>query len=370
VQLTRLRVFNYRNFREEEIQLSPGTSLFLGRNGQGKTNLLEAIYLLGYGKSFRTATPKDCIRHGENESRVQGSVKQGELVRELQVSISRSGKRLYLHGKEEPLDAFVGNLHLLAFTGEHLSVVRGGPGERRAFLDRAMVMLYPSHLRHLTSYSRALKQRNRVLSGAREKRRAPDEGFLSSWEETLVQDGSKIISNRMSYTERMKEELPIGLFGAEQLEAKYVSTIVRAPATLDAITSAFREKLMRVRDADLRMGFTTVGPHRDELRLVIEGKPLAGFGSAGQQRSALISMYIAQMEIHRRAHSFYPVFLVDDVEAELDEGRLQTFLSYLAERTQTFLTTAKETMDPWMPSGLRRFEVSAGTVRPVTESTH
>ncbi len=370
MQLTGLRVFNYRNFREEEIQLSPGISLFLGRNGQGKTNLLEAIYLLGYGKSFRTSTPKDCIRYGESESRVEGSVRQGELVRELQVFISRSGKRLFVHGKEARIDAFVGNFHLLAFTGEHLNVIRGGPGDRRAFLDRAMVMLYPSHLRHLTSYSRALKQRNRVLAAAREKRCAPDEGFLSSWEETLVQDGSRIISNRMSYVERMKEELPRGLFGAEQLDARYVSTIVHESATLDRIASFFRDKLLQSRDTDLRMGFTTAGPHRDDLRLHIEGKPLAGFGSAGQQRSALISMYIAQIEIHRREHSFYPVFLVDDVEAELDEGRLRTFLSYLAERTQTFLTTAKESMVPWMPGELRRFEVSAGTIRAATESSH
>ncbi len=367
MQLTRLRVFNYRNFGEEEIELSPGTSLFLGRNGQGKTNLLEAIYLLGYGKSFRTSTPKDCIRHGEKECRVEGSVSQGRLVRELQVCISGSGKRLFLHGKEEPIDSFVGNLQLLAFTGEHLKVIRGTPGDRRAFLDRAMVMLYPSHLQHLTSYSRALKQRNRVLAAAREKRCAPDEGFLSSWEETLVRDGARIIANRMTYAERMRAELPAGLFAAERLEANYVSTVGREPATVDAIASGFRERLAQVRDTDLRIGFTTVGPHRDELKLLLGGKSLADFGSAGQQRSALISLYIAQMEIHRKAHSFYPVFLVDDVEAELDEGRLRTFLSYLAERTQTFLTTAKESMMPWMPAGFRRFEVSGGSVRSITE---
>jgi len=146
MQITRLRLFSYRNIEELELFPSPGTNLLSGGNAQGKTNILEAIYLLGYGKSFRTAIPKDCIQHGRPECRIEGVVEHGELARDLKISINTEGKKLFLLGKPVPLEDFVGNLHLLAFTHEHLNVVRGGPGDRRAFLDRAMVTLYPGHV--------------------------------------------------------------------------------------------------------------------------------------------------------------------------------------------------------------------------------
>jgi DNA replication and repair protein RecF len=362
VQLNSLRVFNYRNFTEEMVLLSPGTNLFFGRNGQGKTNLLEAVYLLGYGKSFRTAAPKECIRHGEKECRVEGHMQHGALGRDLGVAISASEKKLFLHGKAVPIDQFVGNLHLLAFAGEHLAVVRAGPGDRRSFLDRAMVTIFPSHVRLLASYGRALKQRNKILSQASEGN-SVDEAFLSSWEESLVQEGARITANRMRYVEMMKSELPEGLFGAENLKLKYLCASVREPAPAEDLIPLLRERIKQARPTDLRMGFTTVGPHRDELKLYVNGKSLADFGSAGQQRSALLSLYFAQMEIHRKNHGFYPLFLVDDVEAELDEQRLASFLTYLAERTQTFLTTAKQSWIPLIPGPIRKFEISAGTAQ-------
>ncbi len=362
MRLTRLRVYNYRNFREEETLLSPGTNLLLGRNGQGKTNLLEAIYILGYGKSFRTSTPRDCILHGESVCRVEGTVEHGSLERDLQVEISLAEKKLLLRGREVPIDEFVGNLHLLAFTNDHLAVVRGAPSHRRAFLDRAMATLYPTHLRNLASYGRALKQRNRVLASQRGGRAGLDEEYLQSWEETLVRDGARILWNRMTYVARIKEELPQGLFGDDSLKLRYLSNVSRDLGGSDELERRFREKLREVRSADLQMGFTTAGPHRDDLKLFVNGKSLAEFGSAGQQRSALLSLYFSQMEIHRKCHGFYPLFLVDDVEAELDEARLRTFLSYLSERTQTFLTTAKEGMIPAIGGDVRRFEIMSGTI--------
>lgn len=367
MQLTRLRVFDYRNFKEEVFHLPPGVSLFQGRNGQGKTNLLEAVYLLGYGKSFRTSTPKDCIRHGETECLVEGQVQAGGLTRDLQVSIALAGKKLLVHGKEVAIDEFVGNLHVLAFTSEHLSIVRGMPADRRAFLDRAMVTLYPSHVKHLASYGRALKQRNRALAEARERKCSLDEGLLASWEELLVQEGARVTANRQKYVERMKAELPAGLFGSENLKIKYISKIAPELSETEDIAQGFRRQLREGRSLDLSLGFTCIGPHRDELKLFVSGKALAEFGSAGQQRSALISLYFAQMEIHRKMHGFYPLFLVDDVEAELDDQRLTNFLSYLSQRTQTLLTTAKESLVPLMPGDLYRFEVDAGTIRPVID---
>jgi DNA replication and repair protein RecF len=225
VRITRLRLFHYRNISDLEIFPSAGTSLFSGRNGQGKTNLLESIYLLGYGKSFRTSVPKNCIQHGNRECLVEGTIEHGQLKRDLKISITNEGKKLYLFGKPVALDEFVGNLHLLAFSHQNISVVRGGPSDRRAFLDRAMVTLYPDHVGCLTTYGRALKQRNRILASASEGRAGIDKHLLDSWEESLVKPGARILINRMRYVEQMKEELHQGLIGPEVLKMHYFSTV-------------------------------------------------------------------------------------------------------------------------------------------------
>jgi DNA replication and repair protein RecF len=365
VQLTKLRLFQYRNLQELEISPSGGTSLFVGRNGQGKTNLLEAIYFLAFGKSFRTATPKDCIQHGQMECRIEGTMEHGSLTRDLKIFISQTEKKLFLLGKPAALDAFVGNLHLQAFTYSHLGIVRGGPGERRAFLDRAMVTLYPGHVGYLATYGRALKQRNRILSEVREGRNRADSNLLDSWDETLVKQGARILWNRMRYAAQMKQELPQGLFGTEALKIHYLSTVTTEDCGMEDIEARFRQRLLQVRSYDQKIGFTSVGPHRDDLKLYVDGKSLADFGSAGQQRSSLLALYFSQMEIHRKFHGFYPVFLVDDAEAELDEHRLNTFLKYLSQRTQTFLTSAKDFLLPAFSEDTCRFEVRNGKVFPL-----
>jgi DNA replication and repair protein RecF len=346
---------------QQEIHLSPGTNLFFGLNGQGKTNLLEAIYILGYGRSFRTTKPKECIRHGDEACAVEGTIQHGGISRALMVVINSNEKKALVHGKAVQLDEFVGLFHVVAFSSAHLSIVRGGPSERRSFLDRAMVTIFPGHLRLLASYGRALKQRNRILSAAKDISGDLDEVLLESWDETLVRDGSRILLNRVRYVQRLKEELQTALLGAEVLKIHYLSTVPDQQRP-EEIEARFRERLRAVRAADPKSGFTSVGPHRDDLKLYADGKSLADFGSAGQQRSCLLALYFAQLEIHRREHGFYPVFLVDDVEAELDHRRLGAFLGYLSERTQTFLTTAKESLLPALPGPIHRYEVKAGTV--------
>jgi DNA replication and repair protein RecF len=359
VELTRLAVVQYRNFDGQEIEFSAGTNLLVGRNGQGKTNLLEAMYLLGYGKSFRTAVARECIQHGKSEARVEGTILREGMTRELKILFAPSEKKLLLHNKPAPLDEFAGNLHILAFTQEHMKVVRGGPGERRAFLDRAMILLFPGHVRSLASYGRALKQRNALLSQPGDI----DEALLESWEEALIQNGVRIVAQRKRYVDQIKKQLPTGLFGNDILKLHYISSAAAEEGDPKEIEENFRRKLRNARNNDRKSGFTSIGPHRDEMKIYINGKALPDFGSAGQQRSGLLSLYFAQMEIHREIHGFYPVFLMDDAEAELDEARLTVFLSYLAERTQTFLTTAKESFfRPLLTKKFQHFQVDTGRI--------
>jgi DNA replication and repair protein RecF len=368
VRLLDLQLEQFRNFESGSVGFCDGLNLFVGRNGQGKTNLLEAMYLLGYGKSYRTALVRECIRHGQSDCRIGGTILHGGVEKKLQVRIRPSDKELTVHGKTAALEEFAGHFHVVAFTQGHISVIRGGPAERRAFLDRALVMLYPGHVHHIAAYVRALKQRNRLLStGDDGQLKGADERQMESWEETVAQEGARLLWNRVRYVSDLKHELPHSLFGEENVKLHYISTAGAGLGSVEEIGRGLQESLVANRRMDQKLGFTTVGPHRDELKIFINGKLASHFGSAGQQRSAMISLYFAQMQIHQRSHGYYPVFLVDDVEAELDTDRLRIFLSYLVERTQTFLTTAKEEILPPLGGELHRYRVEAGTVERLSD---
>jgi DNA replication and repair protein RecF len=369
VRVNRLRLASFRNFDQDEVAFSAGTNLLVGRNGQGKTNLLEAIYFLGYGRSFRTTQPRECIRHGAGSAAVGASIEEGTSRRELGVEITPGQKRLLVNGKEAALEEFVGKLHVLAFTSEHLRIVRGAPADRRAFLDRAMVAVYPGHLRRLAAYGRALRQRNELLRRAGARGDRPEGPLLESWDEKLAADGVRIQIDRQRFAASMREVLHGG-FAGDDLDLRYAATVDAGSLDPAVVGAAFRVRLGASRAAELRAGHTLVGPHRDDLRLTLGGKALDRYGSAGQQRSALLGLYFAQMEVHRATHGSYPIFLLDDVEAELDTVRLGLLLDHLAERTQTFLTTAKETLVPALRGAVARYHVEAGTTRSEPVAIH
>jgi DNA replication and repair protein RecF len=363
VQVNKLRLFCFRNLENQEIGFCPGTNLFFGRNGQGKTNLLESIFLLGYGRSFRTSSPRECIQHGQPECRMEARIEHNTGAKDLGITISQAEeKQLLLYRKPVGLGDFIGHFQVLAFTQEHLKVVRAGPGERRAFLDRALIHAYPGHMQRLAAYSRILKQRNRLLGDACASGVSADRASIESWDEKLIQEGSRILWNRMDYVAEMKKELAHPLCANEELEIHYASAAAGSQTDLRDLEGEFRQRLREASRADEKRGFTTVGPHRDDLKLLLNGKSLADYGSAGQQRSCLLALYFAQMEIHRKTRGFYPVFLMDDMEAELDMLRLQALLDHLAQRTQTFLTSAKEQWLPDFGPAAMRFQVQSGRI--------
>ena len=362
MRIARIRLFQYRNLRDQEITPGPGITLFSGLNGQGKTNILEAIYFLAYGRSFHTSAPRDCVRYGESLCRIEGTIERRSIGRDLAVTISGTEKKLFLMGKPAPFDEFLGNLHLLAFTHEHLGVVRGGPTDRRAFLDRAMVSLYSEHIVNLAAYSRSLKQRNNVLGAMRDGKITYEARLIDAWDESLSHSGARVLSNRLKYVERMKEELPKGLFGEEDIKVHYFSSLGTDNTDISGIEKKFLENLRIVREKDRCSGHTSIGPHRDDLKLYVNGKSLVDFGSSGQQRSCLLALYFSQMEIHFKENGFYPVFLVDDAEAELDEKRLRTFLQYLSSRTQTILTSTRNFLIDSVQGDVLHLEVKDGEV--------
>ena len=303
------------------------------------------------------------MQHGADACTIGGTVRHPAGERVIQVRIQPPEKSLALFGKTITIDEFVGQLHVTAFTQAHLAVIRGSPADRRAFLDRGMMTIYPGHVRAVVNYTKALKHRNRLLCEGRIGTGALlNEEQLDSWDQILAGEGAQVIWNRLQYVDELKAHLPEGLFGDEHVRMQYLCSVKGSGSSVGALREGFGHALKQARAADARAGHTSIGPHREDVRIFVDSRMVSTFGSAGQQRSALLALYFAQLEVHKCRCGFYPIFLVDDVEAELDDERLKRFISYLGERTQTLLTTAKQKALPEMSGEISRLAVESGGI--------
>src|SRR5919205_3144908 len=340
--LESIEAHNFRNLGGE-IHWGEGLNVISGDNGQGKTNWLEAIYLLATSKSFRTQRPQEAIRFGENLSVVRGRVARSQDVhRDLQVTLQGNSKTLSLNGKRESVASYLSQLHVVSFTADELEVVRGGPDARRKFLDRGVVSLHHAYVQTIADYQRVIRQKNRLLQDASEAELDAEETAerLAPWNEQLVKLSGEIHRARLDYVERVNAALEPRLFEREEITIRYVSSL-EGKGDLTDYEGLIAERLKLRMQAEISAGYSLIGPHRDELEILFDGRDIRTYGSSGQQRSALILLDLAAISVYYSWHNEYPLFLMDDVDAELDQKRIGHLLEYLEGRTQTFITTSK-----------------------------
>ena len=333
---------NFRNL-SGKISWGSGLNIIYGDNGQGKTNWLEAIHTLSRTKSFRTQRLQESIRFGEQTAFIEGHVSVGEdLHRELRISLRDNTKSIWVNGKREQLARYLGLLQVFAFTADQLEVVRGMPEARRHFIDRGVASLRPAYVQTVSDYNKVIKQKNRILQDAseRELQLKETENLIAPWNEQLSGLGTEIHQARVDYTERLKGALERTLFEPAELQIRYVSSL-ESKGDLDNYEALLRQRLELRLPAEVSAGRALVGPHRDDLGIHLAGREMRTYGSSGQQRSALLLLDLAAISVYNSSHNDYPVFLVDDVDAELDEKRIRSLLEYLEGRTQTFITTSK-----------------------------
>ena len=340
--LESLEVSNFRNLTGK-IFWGPSLNIIYGDNGQGKTNWLEAIHLLSRTKSFRTQRIQEAIRFGEVTASVGGQVSTGnDLQREIQITLKDNTKALWINGKREPLARYLGHLQAFSFTADQLEVVRGAPEARRNFLDRGVASLRPAYVQTVSDYNKVLKQKNRILQDALESELSLEQtdDLISPWNQQLSRLGAAIHHARIEYTGRINDALEKRLFEPTELQISYASSL-EGKGDLDDFEALLSSRLRLRLPAELAAGRALVGPHRDDLNVHLEGREIRVFGSSGQQRSALLLLDLAAISVYNFWHQDYPIFLVDDVDAELDEKRIRRLLEYLEGRTQTFITTSK-----------------------------
>jgi DNA replication and repair protein RecF len=359
--LESLEAHQFRNLGGE-VFWGEGLNIISGENGQGKTSWLEAIYLLATTKSFRTQRPQEAIRFGESLAVVRGRVARSRDVhRDIQVTLQGNSKSLSLNGKSETVANYLSQLHVISFTADELEVVRGGPEARRRFLDRGVISLHHSYVQTRADYQRFIKQKNRLLQDLSDSGAGIDNAreLIEPWNEQITLLGSTIHRARSDYVERLRQSLQTRLFEREDVTIRYLSSL-EGKGDIGDYESLLRERLRLRLQAEIASGYALVGPHRDDLEVLLDGRDLRAYGSSGQQRSALILLDLAAVSVYHLWHNEYPLFLMDDVDAELDERRIGRLLEHLRGRTQTFVTTSKGDLIKEFAKNAKVFDVRDG----------
>jgi DNA replication and repair protein RecF len=353
------------DFRNLQGNLSPcgGLNILVGNNGRGKTNWLEAIYLLATSRSFRTAKLQEVIRFGKDLAIVRGRVRRSEEIsRDLQIVLQTNTKSLALNGKKVTLHDYLGELHAVVFNSDAVELVRGQPDTRRRFLDDVIVAIHPPFVQTFSDYARVIKQKNSLLQSARDNEFSLDKiaELLEPWNDQLVSLAARIHKGRVRIVERLNEALEDRLFGEESVSVRYQSSL-EGKGDLADYESLIAERLKLRVQAETVAGHSLIGPHRDDLEITFNGHELRKFGSAGQQRSAVLILQLANISIYNSTRNEYPLFLLDDLDAELDYRRIGQLLEYLEGKTQTFVTTSKESFTEKFGGNARVFCVEDGT---------
>jgi DNA replication and repair protein RecF len=362
--LAAIEATNFRNL-SGRIEWGPRLNIIYGNNGQGKTNWLEAIYVLARTKSFRTQRLQETIRFDEQLAIVRGTVTSGlEIQRELQVSLHDNSKTIFVNSKRETLARYITQLQVFSFTAADLEVVRGAPEARRRFIDRGISSIKPGFLKTISDYAKVIKQKNRVLQLANENELGPDrvEDLIAPWNEQLVQLGALIHRARVEYVGNLNATLERQLFERRDVTTRYVSSLENK-GDLSDYEALLRSRLELRLAAEVAAGHALIGPHRDDLEINLDGREIRVYGSSGQQRSALLILDLAAISLYNSASNYHPVFIIDDVDAELDEGRIKHLLEYLENRTQTFITTSKRSHVEGFFSRANVYEIEDGKVR-------
>ncbi len=349
----------YRNYQSAKVDFSPGVNIFFGDNAQGKTNLLEAVYVSGTSKSHKGSKDKDLIRFDQEEAHIRLIFKKNDLSHRLDLHLKKKkSKGIAIDGLPiRKASELFGMLHIVFFSPEDLSIIKNGPAERRKFLDMEMSQLDKGYYSMLVSYNKLLQERNNLLKqiyfspSLRET--------LDAWDDQLIEMGCAIIRKREIFIEKIDEmmrEIHGKLSGGkENMVVHYDKNV---------LADDFREKLTENRERDIKTGTTSAGPHRDDIGFVVNGTDIRKFGSQGQQRTAALSLKLSEIRLIEQISGDKPVLLLDDVLSELDHHRQNYLLDSISDIQTMISCTGLDDFVNGRISMDRIFRVTDGSIEP------
>lgn len=326
-----IKLNNFRNYKQLDLNLNKNINIIYGNNAQGKTNILESIFLCSFGKSFRTTKEKEMIMFNENNLIVEIFYQKKDRDGKIKIEIGEK-KQIYLNGvKIKKLSELLGNINIVIFTPDDINILKDGPANRRRFLDMMIGQLRPNYVYNLNMYIKTIEQRNNYLRQIREENK-PEE-MLEIWDEKLADYGEKIFNYRNEFIEKISKKIN-KIHGEitdnkEKLKIEYVSNCENKEDYLKLLKE--RRKL------DIIKGFTTKGVHRDDFMIYINDKEVSTYGSQGQNRTVILSLKLSELNVVYEEIGEYPILLLDDFMSELDEERRKNFLNNI-KNTQVILT--------------------------------
>lgn len=382
MEVRRVELTSFRSYERLELAFPAGPQVLFGANAAGKTNLLEALVVLGSGRSHRTSTEAELITWEQSFARLEAEAHSGaggEPSAEdrgdlIELTLARQGagaarKRVRVNGVPRRAAALPDALRVVVFAPEEMLLVVGSPSLRRAAIDSLAAQRWPLYRRALSTYGRALQQRNSLLRVIREGLAEAEQ--LRYWDDVLVSEGGSLVAQRLDLLEELS--VPLAEAHAEiapgegRLSASYVTN---APTDgTETPADALRRRLAETAEKELWNGATLVGPHRDDLAFAIDGRELATFASRGQQRTVILALKLAELDLLSRLDGRPPLLLLDDVFSELDPARRSHLVRRVSELPQAFITTtALEDLDQGLVRSATTWRVRPGVVEPVAGS--
>jgi DNA replication and repair protein RecF len=353
LNVDKIRLINFRNFKDASFNFHSSLNIFIGDNAQGKTNVIESIYTLLRGNSYRAKEDSNLINWSEKESYILGEVSKNKEKFQINIllqdidrinSLPKKAKKIIKVNKKYRQKSWLTKRFTpVIFTPEDLQIIKSSPSVRRKFLDEVIINLNPIYERYLRDYSRVLFQRNMLLKSIESKSNL--EQHLTVWDQKIVEIGSMIIRYRVKTLQIMNQKVKIihqlMTKNQEVLKLKYNSNILTSfSEDNEEIGNIFEQKLSQAKEQDLRLKVTTVGPHRDDYFIMNNLVDLGIYGSQGQQRTAVLALKMAELELLKEKDREYPPLLLDDVLSELDSERRLFLMKIIKERPlQTFITS-------------------------------
>jgi DNA replication and repair protein RecF len=397
--LKHLSLTNFRSLTRLDVELPRRVVLLVGSNAQGKTSVLEAIYFLAAFTSLQTHVDRQIVNFHEAKNplavtRLVADYQRGKIKQHIEARLilepsgvngQRLRKEILQNGVKKQVSDVIGNFNAVIFVPQMSQIIEGGPDERRRYLNLALAQTVPNYARILSDYHQALTQRNALLKALYE--RSGDANQLQVWDEALVRLGAQIILHRIQavqeierFASRIHHELTRGTEVLRlayepsydplpkpemQLGLKLDTPIDRANLKLDEIQSGFLARLKNIRNEEIARGVTTIGPHRDDLRFIINKADVSDYGSRGQMRTTLLALKLAEVEWMQERTGEWPVILLDEVMAELDGNRRADLLKYVGKSEQVLFTTTDVSLfTPEFVEQAEIWDVSGGVVTP------
>lgn len=361
-----LELTNFRNYQNLKIDFSPNINIIYGDNGQGKTNLLEGIYVLGLTTSYRSYLASDLINKNSDLAQLRGKIVNNKIPSSLNIIISNNSKKLKIDKNHISLVSnYINKMNIVIFHPEDINLVKGSPNNRRTYLNTQLSQIHQNYYKLINDYNKILKQRNELLKRLQKKVKI-DTHFFNILTESLIERAFKIYQYRNNYIKNINKNISKiynDIMNNQHFKLEYIPSIRIESYMRDELITNLKKTFNDNYLNEIKIGSTISGPHRDDFQFILDDNNIKTYGSQGQQRAAILSLKLSEIPIFKFYKNTYPILLLDDVFSELDDKKKNNLLKYIINHIQTFITTTDiDSISPKLLEKSKLFEIKQGKI--------